>query len=146
MKLVPKDTFTNMFPYMRDMNRFFNFEFDEDDNTFTQANWTPSVDIVEKKDHLLIAANIPGVDPNDIDISIENEYMIVKGERKSESKNEEDGYTRIERSYGSFYRRFNLPDNADADNVSASTKKGVLEIKVGKAKSSKLKKVTIDAK
>lgn len=143
MKLVPKDRFTNLYPFMRDMNRIFNFEFD-DDNTFTNANWAPSVDVMEKSDHFLIEADVPGVDPKDIDVSIENGYITIKGERKNELKNKDDGYTRIERSHGSFYRRFNLPENADLDNISATSKKGVLQIKVNKVAVSTPKKVKID--
>jgi HSP20 family protein len=143
MKLVPKDPFASTLPYMRDLSRFFNLEHD-DDSILSQVNWTPSVDIAEKDDHFLIEADIPGVDPNDINVSMENGYLTISGERKSESKDEKSGYTRIERSHGTFYRRFILPESADSENISACSKKGVLEIKVGKAEITKPKNIKVD--
>ncbi|MDW3094626.1 MAG: Hsp20/alpha crystallin family protein [Gammaproteobacteria bacterium] len=145
MKLVPRDPFINAFPQMKDLSRFFNMEMD-DDNTLTSGNWTPAVDIAEKEDHFLIEADVPGVDPEDIEVSMENGYLTVKGERESESKDEKDGYSRVERLHGSFYRRFSLPETADLENVSATSNKGVLEIKVGKAEVAKPKKISVNVK
>ena len=144
MKLVPRDPFVNMLPQMRDLSRFFNIELDDDDNTITTTHWTPAVDIAEKDDHFLIEADVPGVDPKEIEVSMENGYLTVKGERESESKEEKDGYSRIERSHGSFYRRFNLPESADPNSVSAKSNKGVLQIRVGKTEVAKPKKITVD--
>lgn len=144
MKLVPRDPFVNMLPQMRDLSRFFNIELDDDDNTIATTHWTPAVDIAEKDDHFLIEADVPGVDPKDIEVSMENGYLTVKGERESESKEEKEGYSRIERSHGNFYRRFNLPESADPNSVSAKSKKGVLLIKVGKTEIAKPKKITVD--
>lgn len=144
MKLVPKDPFVNMIPQMRDLSRFFNIELDDDDNSIATTHWTPAVDIAEKDDHFLIEADVPGVDPKEIEVSMENGYLTVKGERKSESKEEKDGYSRIERSHGSFYRRFNLPETADSNSVSAKSKKGVLQIRVGKTEVAKPKIIKID--
>ncbi len=131
---------------MRDLNRFFNLELDDDDNTLTSGNWTPAVDIAEKDDHFLIEADIPGVDPKDIEVSMENGYLTVKGERESETKDEKEGYSRVERLHGSFYRRFSLPETADSENVSAASNKGVLQIKVGKVEVAKPKKITVNVK
>jgi HSP20 family protein len=119
-------------------------EFEDHDNTLSPANWTPAVDIAEKEDYFLIKADIPGVDPKDIEVSMENGFLTVKGERENETKDEKDGYSRVERSYGSFYRRFSLPDTADSENVSASSNKGVLQIKVAKVEVAKPKKITVD--
>ncbi len=145
MKLVPKDPFISAFPHMKDLSRFFNLELD-DDNVLSPTNWVPAVDIAEKDDHFLIEADVPGVEPKDIEVSMENGYLTVKGERESESKTEKEGYSRVERSHGSFYRRFSLPETADPENVTASSNKGVLQIKVGKAELSKPKKITVDVK
>lgn len=144
MKLVPKDHFIKAFPQIRDLNRLFNFEFEDDDSSLSTANWTPAVDIAEKDDHFLIKADIPGVDPKDIEVNMDNGFLTVKGERESETKNEENGYTRVERSHGSFYRRFSMPDSADPEKVSATSNKGVLQIKVGKAELTEPKKIKID--
>lgn len=145
MKLVPKDPFISAFPHMKDLSRFFNLELD-DDNVLSPTNWVPAVDIAEKDDHFLIEADVPGVEPKDIEVSMENGYLTVKGERESESKTEKEGYSRVERSHGTFYRRFSLPETADPENVTASSNKGVLQIKVGKAELSKPKKITVDVK
>ncbi len=142
MKLVPRDPFNNIFPQIKDLNKFFNLELD-DDSTIATSDWTPAVDVAEKDDHFLIKADVPGVDPKDIEVSMENGYLTVKGERESEVKEEKEDYTRIERSHGSFYRRFNLPDYADPNKVTASSNKGVLEIKVGKTEVAKPKKISI---
>ena len=146
MKLVPKDPIASAFPHMRDLSRFFNLDFEDEDNTLTTGRWTPAVDIAEKDDHFLIEADIPGVDPEDIEVSVENGFLTVKGERESESKEDKNGYTRVERSHGSFYRRFSLPDTANCENVTAKSNKGVLQIKVGKSEATKPQKITVDVK
>ena len=144
MKLVPRDPFFNYLPQFRDLNRLFNVELDDEDSTIATSAWTPAVDIAEKDDHFLIKADVPGVDPKDIDISMENGSLTLKGERESEEKEEKDGYTRVERSHGSFYRRFNLPETADSENISAKSDKGVLQITVGKKEAAKPKKITVN--
>ncbi len=145
MKLVPKEPFVGAFPHMKDLSRFFNFELD-DDHSLSAAHWVPAVDIAEKDDHFLIEADVPGVEPKEIEVSMENGFLTVKGERSNESKDEQDGYTRVERSHGVFYRRFSLPETADPEKVSATSNKGVLQIKVGKAEVAKPKKISIDVK
>ena len=146
MKLVPRDPFVNIFPHMKDINRFFNIELDDEDSSIATSHWTPAVDIAEKDDYFLIEADVPGVDPKDIEVSMEDGYLTVKGERETESKEEKEGYSRIERSHGTFYRRFSLPNTADENNVSAKSNNGVLQIKVGKTEITKPKKITIDVK
>ena len=143
MKLVPRDPFFNYLPNFRDLNRFFNVELDDEDSTIATSAWTPAVDIAEKDDHFLIKADVPGVDPKDIEISMENGLLTMKGERESETKEDKEGYTRVERSHGSFYRRFNLPETADSEDIAARSNKGVLEITVGKKEAAKPKKITI---
>lgn len=143
MKLIPRDPFFNQMPHFRDFNRFFNVELGDEDSTIATSAWTPAVDIVENEDNFLIEADVPGVDPKDIEVSMENGVLTLKGERESETKEEKEGYSRVERSHGSFYRRFSLPETADAENISASSKKGVLKITVGKKETAKPKKVTV---
>ena len=143
MKLIPRDPFFNYLPQFKDLNRFFNIELDDEDSTIATSTWTPAVDIAEKDDHFLIKADVPGVDPKDIEISMEAGALTMKGERESEVKEEKEGYTRVERSHGSFYRRFNLPETADPEDVSAKSSKGVLQITVGKKEAAKPKKITV---
>lgn len=110
----------------------------------TASDWVPSVDIKEGKEAYEVSADVPGVDPKDIDVSLEDGVLTVKGERKAESKDEGDGYTRTERVYGSFYRRFTLPDTADADNISAKTEHGVLKLRIPKKEKLLPKKITVE--
>jgi len=111
--------------------------------TDTASDWVPSVDVIETEDAYEVAADVPGVDPKDIDISLEDGVLTVKGERKSESKDEGEDYRRSERSYGSFYRRFTLPDTADADNISAKTEYGVLKLNIPKKEKALPKKISV---
>ena len=144
MKLVPRDPFYNYFPTAKDLNRFFNMEFDDEDSTIATSSWTPAVDIAESDDHFLIEADVPGVDPKDIEVSMENGVLTLRGERESEVKEEKEGYSRVERSHGSFYRRFSLPETADSEHITAKSDKGVLRITVGKKETAKPKKITVD--
>ena len=126
------------------MNRFFNVELDDEDSTVATSAWAPAVDFAEKDDHFLIEADVPGVDPKDIEVSMENGVLSLRGERENEIKEEKDGYTRDERSHGSFYRRFSLPETADPENINAKSSKGVLKITVGKKETAKPKKITVN--
>lgn len=107
------------------------------------AEWSPAVDIKEDANKFVIHADIPGVKPEEIDINMENGVLTIKGEKKSESKTEKEGYKRVERTYGSFYRRFSLPDTANAEAISASSKHGVLEIVIPKREAVLPKKINV---
>ena len=118
-----------------------------DDNgsegSISTAEWTPAVDIKEEDDKFVLLADIPGVKPEDIEVHMDAGVLTVKGEKESVSKTEKDGYKRVERSSGSFYRRFNLPDSADGDAINAKCKLGVLEIIIPKREAVKPKKITV---
>ena len=103
-----------------------------DRSSIVTSNWSPAVDIKEEDERFVLKADIPGVDPKDIDVTMEDGVLTIKGERKHESEEEREGYKRVERSYGSFYRRFSLPDTADAERVTAKGKDGVLEVSIPK--------------
>ncbi len=96
------------------------------------SDWTPTVDIKEETDHFVIHADIPGVDPKDIDIQMESGVLSIQGERQSVTQPEREGYRRIERVRGHFHRRFSLPDSANADAISARSQHGVLEVIIPK--------------
>ena len=108
------------------------------------AEWAPAVDIKEENDKFVLQADLPGVDPANIDVSTENGVLTIKGEKKNEAKTEKEGYKRIERTYGSFYRRFSLPDTADLDAISAVTRNGVLEVTIPKRESVQPKKISVN--
>lgn len=115
------------------------------EGTIATAEWSPSVDIKEDADKFVLQADIPGVKPEDIDVNMENGVLTIKGEKKTEAKTEQEGYKRVERTYGTFYRRFSLPDTANADAISAKSKHGVLEIVIPKREAVKPKKISVES-
>jgi len=143
MTLVRYDPW-NMFDQIRkEMDRALTREGDESGSVVT-SDWSPAVDIKEDENGFTIVADIPGVDPKDIDVHMENGMLTIKGERESEKKEEKEGYKRIERSYGSFYRRFSMPDSADADKIKAESKNGVLQITIPKQEKVQPRKISVD--
>ncbi len=107
--------------------------------------WAPSSDVYEKEGNLVVKAELPGVKKEDIDVSVENGDLVIKGERKTEEEVKEDKYYRMERFSGSFYRRFPLPEGVSSEQITADYNDGVLEIHVPKptASESEAKKVSI---
>lgn len=123
-------------------DRFFSAEEGDQSNVVT-SQWTPRVDIKEEDKRFVIFADIPGVDPKDIEVHMDKGILSIKGERRSEGTEHGSGYTRVERSHGLFYRRFALPDSADAENITASGKLGVLEISIPKKPETTPRRITI---
>ncbi|TCO76008.1 heat shock protein Hsp20 [Plasticicumulans lactativorans] len=117
----------------------------EDSSSVATCDWIPAVDIREEANRFVIHADIPGVDPKDIDITMENGVLTLKGERLSERKDEREGYKRVERARGTFYRRFGLPDTADAGRISARGANGVLEIVIPKQEYTQPRKITVES-
>lgn len=106
--------------------------------------WSPSVDIFETENELVLKADLPEVDPNNVEIRLENGTLLLKGERKFEEQKNGKGYHRIERSYGSFVRAFSLPDTVDGEKVRADYKSGVLTVTLPKKEIAKPKSIKID--
>jgi HSP20 family protein len=100
-----------------------------------ERRWWPAMDIEEDEKAITIKADIPEMDRKDIDVSVSDGYLAIRGERKSEKKEENKKYRRVERSYGAFERRFALPENVDQDKISADYKNGVLQVMLPKTKS-----------
>ena len=109
------------------------------------GTWAPPVDIFEKHDHLIIRAEIPGVQKEDVDVRIENGVLTLQGERKQEAEVTEGNAYRMERIYGTFTRTFSLPTTVDAAKVTATYKDGVLEVTIPKVETAKPKKIEIKA-
>jgi HSP20 family protein len=107
------------------------------------ADWTPSVDIKEEAERFLIHADVPGVDPKDIEVSMEDGVLTISGERKSEVRETKDGWTRTERRTGRFLRRFTLPETANAEGISAKGEHGSLEIVIPKAAKPAARKIAV---
>lgn len=137
------------YPLAKDWNKFFDQFFKgygQDDTSFVDTGtWAPAVDIKEEKDCFVVVADIPGVSKEDIHVSLENSLLTINGERKAEKKEEKNGYSRVERVQGQFYRRFSLPQTADETRISAKYKQGVLEIVIPKKPLAQQKKIEIHA-
>ena len=108
------------------------------------SHWRPAVDIKEEADRFLITADLPGVDPKDIEITMDEGVLTIKGERHSEASEENEGYKRVERVSGAFYRRFSLPDTADAERIEAKGKDGVLEVILPKHEKLQPRKIQVN--
>lgn len=115
------------------------------DSTIATSTWVPAVDIKEEKQQFVIEADIPGIDPKDVEIYMENNTLTIKGERNLEKKEDQKYYKRVERLHGTFYRRFSLPDTADAENIKASGKNGILQVTIPKKEAAQLRKITIES-
>jgi len=107
------------------------------------GEWLPTLDISETKNDLVVRAEIPGIDPKDIDISLVNEVLTIKGDKKQEKEEKEENYHLIERSYGSFTRTIRLPKEVQSDKINASYKNGILKITLPKSEEAKKKEIKI---
>jgi len=124
-------------------NRFFDRDFWAPGDLFREDRLLPSVDISEGKKNITVKAEIPGVEANDIDISLSGKLLTIKGEKKQEKEEKNENYHRMERSYGYFNRTIELPAEVDPEKVDASYKKGVLKIELKKTRESETKKIEI---
>lgn len=115
----------------------------ESPSTVATAEWTPPVDIKEEADRYVLLADLPGVSPDQIEVTMEEGILSLRGERRTEALERREGYKRIERAYGSFYRRFSLPDTADAEGISARCNNGVLEIVIPKRSQQQPRRVVV---
>jgi len=133
--LSSQDRFNRLF------TQIFPRSFDEGDASIT--TWMPAVDVYETEHNLTLKAELPGVDPKDIEARVEDGTLYLKGERKFEKESKKENYHRIERTYGSFMRSFALPTSVDADKVSAEYRDGVLTLTLPKKEEAKAKTITV---
>lgn len=126
------------------VNRLFSdtlFRTQGEDSSLT--SWSPSVDIYETHDELVVKADLPDLNEKDIDVRVENNLLTIRGERKFEKSVSEDNYLRVERSYGSFSRSFSLPNTVNAEAIRAEYKNGVLTVTLPKREESKPRQVKV---
>lgn len=114
-------------------------------NGSSVADWAPAVDIIEEKDRYVLRADVPGVKPEDISVNMENGVLSVSGERYDEQTEEAQGMRRVERVSGKFYRRFNLPETADAEEISAKSTNGILEVIIPKQPQVQARRITVES-
>ena len=144
MAIIRWDPFGDFMTLRDRMNRLFEdmSSSKEEKDLMTRA-WAPSVDIYENENEVVLNAEIPGVDEKDVEIKVEDNTLILKGERKFEKEAKEENYHRIERSYGSFFRSFALPGYIEQDRIEAEHENGILRIRMPKKLELKPRKVKI---
>lgn len=109
------------------------------------ADWVPAVDIIEEKDRFVLRADVPGLAPDDTDISMDAGVLTVSGERQGDEAAEGQNVRRAERSSGRFYRRFTLPDAADTDSITAKSRDGILEVAIPKQPEVQARRIAVEA-
>ena len=114
-------------------------------NRDTHRNWVPAVDIFEEKNRFVVRADLPGVNPADIEVDMEHGVLGLAGERAAEERSELDGVARFERISGRFLRRFTLPETADAEGITAKSSNGILEISIPKQATVKPRRIAVEA-
>ena len=131
MPIVKVDPFRELTAMQDRMARLFGDVYLRDEDTGFRGSWTPAVDIFETDGHdLVLRAELPGMMREDIEVTVENNTLVLKGTKKFDSEVKDENYRRIERSYGTFHRSFTLPNTVDAAKVSADYKNGVLTVKL----------------
>lgn len=131
MAIVRWDPSREVDSLQSEVNRVFDAFFGAGSGAATRR-WVPAVDLVETEDDLVLRADLPGLDSDDISIEVKDRVLTVSGERKAEHEERSEGYYRVERAFGSFSRSLTLPEGIDADKIEAAFDKGVLEIRVPK--------------
>ena len=145
MPIVKVDPFRE-FANMQDrMNRLFGNVYLRDEDTGFRGSWIPAVDIFETDQHdLVVRAELPGMSRDDIEVTVENNTLVLKGERKFDPEVKEEHYRRIERTYGTFQRSFTLPNTVDTSKVRADFKNGVLAVTLPFREEARPRSITVE--
>ncbi len=145
MPIVRWEPFRDLLTTQDRLNRLFNETFSRffGAEELPSRAWAPPVDIYETDENLVLKAELPGMDPEDVEVRVQDSTLYLKGERKFEKEVKEDNYHRIERAFGSFTRTFPLPSSIDADKVKAEYKDGVLTLTMPKREEAKPKTIKI---
>jgi len=148
MELMPWKPFRKeMEPFRREMERLWDRFFGETwlSRPFAEA-WQPSADIIETETGIVVKADLPGLDTSDIDVSISEDVLTIKGEKRKEEEKTGERYHSVERYYGSFQRSFRLPSSVQMDKAEATFEKGVLTISLPKTEEARKKEIKIQVK
>ena len=108
------------------------------------TDWVPAMDIIEEKDRFVLRADVPGVEPSDIELSMDAGVLSISGQRYEEARSEDAGVQRVERASGRFFRRFSLPDTADAEGIKANSKNGILEVTIPKLAEVQARRIEVE--
>jgi HSP20 family protein len=145
--MIRFDPFRDLAVLQDRMNRLFNESHSprQSDDLMSRGTWTPAVDIYEVDGALVIKAELPDMRREDIDVSVENNTLTIRGERKLDHDIKQESFHRLERAYGSFVRSFSLPQTVDAAKIGAEYKNGVLAVKLPVREDAKPRTISIEA-
>ncbi|HEX2264782.1 MAG TPA: Hsp20/alpha crystallin family protein [Solirubrobacterales bacterium] len=149
MALVKWDPARELDAFQSDMNRLFDSFFGRREgaavNGYGSRRWIPAMDLVETEDDLVLRADLPGLDRDDVDIEVKDGVLTISGERKAQHEEKREGFHRVERSFGRFSRSLELPKGVDPDSIGASFERGVLEVRMPKPAERKPTRIEIRA-
>jgi HSP20 family protein len=147
MSMMRWDPFRDLTSIQDEMNQMFDRVFGRRSSGAGReggaVNWAPAVDIAERKDAYVVTAEVPGVKPEELEVTLEDGMLTIQGERRMEEETSDRQYHRVERRYGAFRRSITLPSQVQADAIEASYSDGVLQVVVPKAESAKPKKIDV---
>jgi HSP20 family protein len=145
MAIVRWEPLRELSTLQNEMNRLFGSVFDTptQPNGGTLRRWMPAMDLIETEDHFVLRADLPGMSEEDVNLEVEERVLTISGERKAEHTETKEGYHRVERAFGSFSRSLTLPEGIDAEAVTASFDRGVLEVRIPKPEQRKPRKISI---
>lgn len=149
MSIIKWDPFRDLLSLQERMNKLFEeslLQTGKERHDISIAGWSPSVDVMESDEEIVLKAELPGIELKDVEVLIKDNMLTLRGERKFEKEEKKENYHRIERSYGAFQRSFTLPATVEQEKVKAKMKDGVLEVRLPKAKEEKSKKIEIEVK
>lgn len=130
-------------PFTQEFDRLFSSLFKDTRDGGTIQRWVPAMDLVEADDYFVLKADLPGLGEDDVAIEVQDSVLTISGSREAEHERKEQGWYRLERSYGTFSRSLTLPDGVDPDRVEASFDRGVLEVRIPKPEERKPRRISI---
>jgi HSP20 family protein len=139
------DPFRDLMSIQNELNRLFGRTYAGSEGGPSSGSWMPALDVFETQDKFVVTVELPGVNPDEVDVAVEDSTLTITGERKFYDNVSDEAFHRVERRYGSFARSLSLPQTADAERIEASFDRGVLTIEVPKVEQAKPKRIQIRA-
>lgn len=140
----PYHEFRRLQRLQREMNSLLENQLEQDEQATAPAcDWRPLVDVYEDSERYVVTAELPGVEPGQVDLRVEHNQLTLRGERKLEREEKKENYLRVERCYGTFARTFTLPDTVDSSKIGAEFKNGLLHISLPKRSDTMPKQITV---
>lgn len=142
-EIAPWKSTSELSNLRKEMDRLWSEFFGEGEVASRTETWVPAVDVSETKDAVIVKAEIPGMDPKDIDVSLSGDTLIIKGEKKEEKEEKDENFYRVEMRRGSFQRAIRIPVPVDKDKIEAKYEKGILKIKLPKTEETRPKQIEV---